>query len=170
MSNCIQLENAIRDFSQLQKTQTDLPALNQYLIKRLCLEVQMPSRTTVIEHRHARANATGQFLSNFVVSCRKLNYLVPVDQYSRLGFDLPTGPTIYEIALQEESMVLRLPGWQTMDDETLYDLYAEESGWVCCITHKRTEDMEFQRIRRDGWGASRDLRRVRECRRYDPLG
>lgn len=167
---CIQLENAIRNFSELEKNQPDLPTLNQYLIKRLCLDIQMPSRTAVIEHRHARANTTGQSLSNFDRSSSNLNCSVPIDQYSLPGFDRPTGPTIYEIALQEESMVLSLPGWQTMDEETLYNLYAEEFGWACCIMHKRTDDMEFQRIRRDCWRAPRDFLRLRGCCRYDPLG
>jgi hypothetical protein len=86
-----------------------------------------------------------------------------------------SGPDIFEIVQQEESMVLALPGWQNLNNEDLLDLYAEEFGWACCIVHGKRDNTTLQQQRKAGWKGSADnaervTRLLKSQDRYDPLG
>jgi hypothetical protein len=86
-----------------------------------------------------------------------------------------SGPDIFEIVQQEESMVLALPGWQNLNNEDLLDLYAEEFGWAYCIVHGKRDSTTLQQQRKAGWKGSADnaervTRLLKSQDRYDPLG
>lgn len=72
-------------------------------------------------------------------------------------------------------MVLALPAWGKIGHEALFDLYAEEFGWQCCIVCDRIDDTAMQQQRKGFWkGRARTeeqiMRQLMEHSRYDPLG
>lgn len=76
-----------------------------------------------------------------------------------------SGPDLFEVLSQEESMVLCLPGCKALGVEELFDLYAEQFGWRCCVVRKarfKSNTMTVERMEKylKEW----------EGRRWDPLG
>lgn len=171
-----QLEEALHDSTQFQGPSEDKPNLNNYLIRRLRLEFQMASRVAVVRHRHARADPSGQSEPIFNETSSIYHRQQPNDKYSTIYqyCDRFTCPDIFEITDMEESMVPYLPEWQDMDDRMLYDLYAEEFGWSCCINGDKRDDLEFQKECANGWSRVQDTeeisRELRTTSHYHPLG
>lgn len=86
-----------------------------------------------------------------------------------------SGPSIFEVASQEESVVLALDGWQQLTAEELLDLYGEAFGWGCCRCQGRGGDTEWQQKRKNQWmkvgsGGAREMLFGGPCVRWDPLG
>ncbi|KAF1979105.1 hypothetical protein BU23DRAFT_148135 [Bimuria novae-zelandiae CBS 107.79] len=169
------LQSAEQDFAQLHDMQNDPEAKNKYLLKRLCQDIQMASRVAVLRHRHAQADPSGQSVPIFSRFCRRFHLQEPNDPRDSISIscgDRCTPPSIFEIVQQEESMVLCLPGWHNMSNQMLYDLYAEEFGWACCIVQGRRDDEDFQKERRRVWDnpIRFEVSDMLICRHYDPLG
>lgn len=148
------MEDFDRSFNDAAKLQTR----EQYLLRCLVLDIQMPSRVAVVQHRHARAHTIPVFHQESM----RLHQQTPSEKSSVRYFEDERGPdstrsqhdpaaqaniltllTVYEIANQEESMISYLPGWNAMDDQALLEIYSDELCWRDCICLDRRNDLSY---------------------------
>lgn len=153
------------------------------LVKQFALDVQMRKRVTVQKHRLSRFDPKG--LTRLGSLSPESAYLhkqpTPSTKLSRSRTSCcsicsrQSGPSIFEVASQEESVVLGLDGWQQLDADELLSLYGEAFGWGCCRCQGRENDTKWQQKRKNQWikvgseGAKEKLFSETSVR-WDPLG
>lgn len=159
------------------------------LVKQLALDIQMRKRVAVQQHRLHRHDPKGDSAT------ARLGSLSPESAYLHKQQPTPTsatttrtrttsccsicsrqsGPSIFEVASQEESPVLALDGWQELDAEELLGLYGEAFGWSCCRCQGKEDNAAWQQKRKNQWmkvgsGGAMEKLFGEVSVRWDPLG
>src|SRR5438067_273177 len=137
----------------------------------------MSRRVAVRKHRVRRRDPSGRTQPTFNEASKYLHGQPHTQSEHRprgacFCCSRKAGPDIFEVISQEESMVPMHPKWNSGDDETLLDLYAEEFGWQCCRIQCKNEDAEYQQVRKGQWkeGTGDIRKRLTTSQRWDILG
>ncbi|RYO88861.1 hypothetical protein DL763_005824 [Monosporascus cannonballus] len=153
------------------------------LVKQLVLDIQMRKRVEVQKHRLDRHDPNGS--ARLGSLSRESAYLhkQPSPPSTPSGArtaccsicSRQSGPSIFEVASQEESVVLALDGWQQLHADELLGLYGEAFGWGCCRCQGKEGDLEWQQKRKNQWmkvgsGTAKEKLFSQTCVRWDPLG
>ncbi|RYP05516.1 hypothetical protein DL764_003776 [Monosporascus ibericus] len=153
------------------------------LVKQLVLDIQMRKRVEVQKHRldHHDPNGSARLGSLSEESAYLHKQPTPPSTPSGVRTaccsicSRQSGPSIFEVASQEESVVLALDGWQQLDADELLGLYGEAFGWGCCRCQRKEGDLDWQRKRKNQWmkvgsGTAKEKLFNQTCVRWDPLG
>lgn len=156
------------------------------LIRQLVLDIQMQKRVTVQKHRLLRYDPSGTARLGSLSPESIYLHKQPIPPSAKLSrsrasstccsiCSRQSGPSIFEVASQEESVVMGLDGWQQLDAEELLSLYGEAFGWGCCRCQGRENDSQWQQKRKNQWmkvgSEGKRERLFGETRvRWDPLG
>jgi len=132
------------------------------------MEVQMARRVAVLKHRIQRADPHDKLGFHFRRSSKFL-HRQPVPEPSEEEAAMAgccsicsrsSGPDIFEVVSQEETMVPCMPIFQDwlrgkVSNMMVLDLLAEEFGWNCCRCFSKPNNLKWQIARRDYFRGTR---------------